>query len=547
MQPCGQKILDMIKSISPSVEDPVMLYFPPGSYLIDKPLVLNGGVVLKGSGADIESPESTSFHFDLSYDYAHPCITIKGEKNGVEDIYIIDDTECDIEIISIPKAISASYPLLTYEVINAVEMETSIFGVCSGNGVINGNKGTFKCSGIESGEYNVTTTFSNSYDTKTVNHTIKVYSKDNITIEESNIKEQVNNDTPDNLPDSVKGSFPDKFYQHTIIISGFNNFIRGVESYKTRRFHIYVGNYAHNNTVSGCFIHHSIDYSDNNGRGYGVCLAGYSYQNRIEDNVFWNLRHAMLLQGDCNKNVVAYNYSNTVEAYNNGFTYKADDLCLHGRVSTSNGPKLNLLEGNIVVRSRVDKTHDYNGPYNTFFRNQTIDFFKIRDNITWPESYRENQFAQNVVGCNMKPKGNTLSRLDKYGFRDYYDDGNNYLSLPDKYCSFYLESEPDFFLGWIQWPFLPNEENIIPAKYRWDTHDPQWGYDEVPYTIKQGWDDYSQLCGPPNYKFIYNFWQDVTKQYLAMNEIEISYINFVKNNNILLHAGNRVILKKLRT
>jgi len=542
MQPYGEEINDLITMLEISDTNPAMLYFPNGAYLIDKPLILKGGVIIKGAGGDGELPGQTHFHFDLSADYAHPCITIKGEKNGVEDIYIIDDTKCYIEVISIPTAISASFPVLTYKVINAVAMETWIFDVCYGKGVINGNKGTFKCNGIEPGDYNVTTTFSNSYDTKTVNHTIKVYSKDNITIEESNIKEQENNHTPDNLPDSVKGSFPDKFYQHTINISGSNNWIRGVESFNTRRFHVYLS--GDSNTISGCYFHHSINYSDDHGRGYGVCLSGTASHNRIEDNIFRYLRHSMVLQGDAEKNVIAYNYSREVNAYNGWFSYPADDLCLHGPMTNStHGPKLNLLEGNYFIRSRIDDTHQYNGPngpFNTYFRNRATDFFKI-DKV--PQNLQPSQYAQNIIGCNMKPKGNTIYRLDKYGFRDYYDDGNNYLSLPAKYCSFYLLTEPDFFLGWIQWPFLPNEENIIPAKYRWDTHDPQWGYDEVPYTIKQGWDDYSQLCGPPNYKFKNKNFENLTGEYLAMHKIILDNVEITQNTDLVFYAGQNVLLK----
>ncbi len=142
----------------------------------------------------------------------------------------------------------------------------------------------------------------------------------------------------------------------------------------------------------------------------------------------------------------------------------------------------------------------------------------------------------------MEPKGKTLYRLDKYGFRDFYDDGNNYQELPDYYCSFYHFSEPDFFLGWIEWPYLPNNEHIIPAKYRWDSHDPQWGYEQVPYVVNQGWDDYLNLCGPPNHRFNNKTWEDETSEYLAMKEITLNSSEIVQNNNLLFYAEDKVVL-----
>ncbi len=140
----------------------------------------------------------------------------------------------------------------------------------------------------------------------------------------------------------------------------------------------------------------------------------------------------------------------------------------------------------------------------------------------------------------MEHKDKTLDYLKDKGYTDYYPD---YSGLPSMYCSFYISFEPDFFLGWIQWPYTPWDDKIIPAKYRWDSHDPQWGYNQVPYAINQGWDDYTNLCGPPNYEFKNENWQDATKQYLAMNEILLSNSQLTNNNNMVFHAENKVVLE----
>jgi hypothetical protein len=144
----------------------------------------------------------------------------------------------------------------------------------------------------------------------------------------------------------------------------YNCRIHGVESH--------LGNFAHvdirrssNITVRNSYFHEAHDYGVG-GNGYGVCVHSTSGACLVLNNIFQQLRHAMLLQSGANGNVLAYNYSldpfwiDPVLPPNS-----AGDIALHG-----NYPYLNLFEGNIVQNIVIDDSHGKNGHHNTFFRNR---------------------------------------------------------------------------------------------------------------------------------------------------------------------------------
>lgn len=124
-----------------------------------------------------------------------------------------------------------------------------------------------------------------------------------------------------------------------------------------------------NVSISSSYFHDAFNYGDG-GKGYGVCLQFASSNCLVENNIFKNLRHSMLLQSGANGNVVAYNYS--IEPQWTGTWLPknaAGDLVLHG-----NYPYANLLEGNIVQNIVIDDSHGSNGPWNTFFRNRAENY-----------------------------------------------------------------------------------------------------------------------------------------------------------------------------
>lgn len=533
---CGDEINNLIQSLepAPSKKNMYMLYFPAGEYLIDRTISLSGYIILRGVSYDFELPPQTKFNFNFGSDYAHPCIKITGERNGIENIYIVDNTpNTSIQVTSIP--MNFINGTLYYGVIGATEMFTDVSGACSGSGTITNNQGIFICNAyLKPGtSYFVTTTFSNNIESITITHNALV-NGDNKQTDNNDITSD-NKVIVKNSSDSLKNKTPVEYYQHTIVINGNNNWIRGVESNHTRRFHVYINSGEHN-TISGCYFHHAADYSDNDGRGYGVCLSGSAKFNRIEDNIFEHLRHSMVLQGDAERNVFGYNYSFDIYATGGNPFYPEADLLLHGRPgnagSYKHGPKTNLLEGNYVERIRVDKQHiEKNGPFNTFFRCFAVKWFKI--SYVDPE-FQKGQYAQNVVGSRMEPKGSTQNRIKKEGFRKYWVDYPDYTHIPDMYASYYYDSKPDFYFQSLPWPLKPWEFQP-PATIRCNMG--------LTRPVYAGWDSYENLCGPPNYKLKNITWQNTNEEYRAMDYIEISSSQITQNTNLNLYAGNRVLLK----
>lgn len=141
--------------------------------------------------------------------------------------------------------------------------------------------------------------------------------------------------------------------------------IFGIESDIAYKHHIGV-NASTSIEIKGNYFHHASDYGEG-GIGYGVLLENHTTNCLIEDNIFSNLRHSMIVQTAANRNVFGYNYSYDREWETwTAFPYiGTGDISVH-----ANYPYANLFEGNKVALIWADDAHStMNGPYNTFFRN----------------------------------------------------------------------------------------------------------------------------------------------------------------------------------
>jgi hypothetical protein len=142
--------------------------------------------------------------------------------------------------------------------------------------------------------------------------------------------------------------------------------IDGVRSRNTNFGHIVIEASARV-TVTRCDIAESFGYGGG-GRGYGVVCQFTASDCRIEDNIFSDLRHSMLMQAGANGNVFAYNSS--VNARWTEFPNDAaGDVVFHG-----NWVFGNLVEGNDVCHIVVDNSHGANGWFNTILRNRSREY-----------------------------------------------------------------------------------------------------------------------------------------------------------------------------
>ncbi len=239
------------------------------------------------------------------------------------------------------------------------------------------------------------------------------------------------------------------------------------------------------------------------GFAYGVVAANRSSANLVENNIFYHLRHSMVIKEGAAGNVFGYNYS--VASYQ-GENWLAADMNAHGAHS-----HMNLFEGNIGAKIYADFTHG-SSSYNTFFRNHSI-----RDSsaLTVTNALRavdveKVQYYYNFVGNILGKASQSWTSYEDAGTRSagsgqyaftwgYLSDGatsssdpkskatalrhGNYdyatqstkwdgsiadQNLPD---SLYLTAKPAFF-GGLRWPTIGSDLSplvgTIPAKERYE-------------------------------------------------------------------------------
>ena len=216
----------------------------------------------------------------------------------------------------------------------------------------------------------------------------------------------------------------------------------GVESEMANYAHVGLSTSSHI-YISGCYIHHAFAYGGS-GQGYGVSAQFTSGDCLIENNIFNNLRHSMLLQSGANGNVFAYN-SSTNPYWKEGFfpSNSAGDMVLHG-----NYPYANLFEGNKGQNIVIDDSHGKNGPYNTFFRNRAATWGIYMNSN--PASDNQNLIGNEVTGSSgfytITGTGTFVYGNNNKG--TITPSGTN--NLPE--TSLYLGLKPDFFTSGFAWP-----------------------------------------------------------------------------------------------
>lgn len=236
--------------------------------------------------------------------------------------------------------------------------------------------------------------------------------------------------------------------------------IKGVKSFNTNFAHVSVSA-SSNILISGNYFHHAFSYGGG-GEGYGTVLQYSSGECLVENNIFNNLRHSMLLQAGSNGNVFGYNYSvNPFWAQPPFPANSSGDMVLHG-----NYPYANLFEGNIGQNIVIDNSHGINGPFNTFFRNRA-ELYGIIMN-TGPATD-----SMNFIGNEIPNTGPFMGNYSLAG-NGHFEFGNNVhgsiipsgtSALADS--SLYRHTAPDYFNGGTAWPGIgtpyPYLAGSIPA------------------------------------------------------------------------------------
>jgi hypothetical protein len=282
-------------------------------------------------------------------------------------------------------------------------------------------------------------------------------------------------------------------YDNITIISGVECWVKNVYSYKTKKWHVRL------NMCYACVVRDSI-FNDGHDHGgdasYGVGLFDKTTDCLIENNIFYRLRHSMIIEyGGCG-NVFGYNYSkDPINEKENNTDWLMADMSFHG-----GHPYMNLFESNIGSHMSPDNTLG-SSRHNTFFRNHAtrrsipyVIYHRIAADVHRNNLYEN--FVGNILGdsdyvlgeiwrlgcesdgsCN-NPDPRVQETILRHGNYNYvtgtieWDPNIEDRDLP---ASFYLKSKPPFF-GDKPWPIIGPDLNPmvgdLPAKKRFELEIP---------------------------------------------------------------------------
>ena len=137
--------------------------------------------------------------------------------------------------------------------------------------------------------------------------------------------------------------------------------VKDIESYNANRFHIRVSE-AYGAEIRDSKFTYGHSYGGDH--AYGVQIFVTNSDHLIENNIFYHLRHSMVLEGGGSGCVFGYNYSELMWDESEGSTnWLMSDMLTHGVHSY-----MNLFEGNIVNRITADFVWG-SSSHNTYFRN----------------------------------------------------------------------------------------------------------------------------------------------------------------------------------
>ena len=249
-----------------------------------------------------------------------------------------------------------------------------------------------------------------------------------------------------------------------------NCWVRGCEFSHSRTSHIWVAD-SRFVTVEGNYFHHGWGYRKN--QGYGICLADYATDCLVADNAYDTLRHAMIAKTGANGNVFAYNYS----VGNNPQGNKDDscDLSIHGLYAHSN-----LVEGNVIQFAQSSDYFGSAGPLITFFRNRVEGLGIL---ITYSSHFPVivgNDFVRGGIYVELRTvglaiEGNKLrgrdipSKIIYDGYQCPQYDAREYPNgRPKLRASLFLDDPPEFLKDTPWPPFGPDVtgESVLPAEKR---------------------------------------------------------------------------------
>jgi len=416
----------------------VILKFPEGNFLFNQSISLPSNTIIKGQGA-----ENTIFTINLGG--TGQSIAIKGYADELDTTSLVQFAAKDSNFIRVSDPIGFSIGDWIQIIQDDSDLVTSVWAKNTVGQIV-------RITDITDDEVTISSPLRLEYGMERKPYIQKIIPVQNVGVECLKIERKDNTE-----PEQTSNVY----FKYAV-----NCWVRGIESHKCTFSHIEARN-SSNLKVSQSYFHNGFDYGVD-GRAYGVMLHFTTNECLIENNIFKQLRHSMIVQSGANANVFAFNYSEEPLWYTIP-TDAAGDMVLHG-----NYPYCNLFEQNICQNIVIDNSHGPNGPDNSFLRNRGAGY-----GIFFSES---NSPGQNLLG-------NEVTNLNlPYSYVNYtilgaghfiygnYDKGVidplGTTMLADS--SYYYSERPDF-VPLSQWVEIGNPASpgtsSIPARDRFKANE----------------------------------------------------------------------------
>lgn len=414
------------------------LFFPPGTYLLNQPISTYSNLTIRGAGA-----AETHLLFFLSSDNVHSIQSSASQSSSFLPItsgYSKGSTQVVVEEVT---------DIQAGDFIE-IQQENGDWDINPASWAVNSVGQVLRIASINNNEINLEEGIRIDYDASLNPVYRKIETIENVKIE--NLKTE-RYDEPDD------GGAKNFYFAYAI-----NCQISGVESVKSQGSHIYA-THCSNLFFFGNYLHDAFIFDGADTRGYGITLNMHTGNCLIENNIFRNLRHAMMVKTGANGNVFAYNYSREPHRSEPVNDYSGD-ISVHGHYAYAN-----LFEENIVQNIIIDHYWGPGGPLNTFFRNRTELYGLIMTTNSELETTHQN-FVGNEITNNFPFGFYTITGQDHFEYGN--NDGGNVTpsgtsNLEDE--SYYYNTRPWFLESSINYPGIgyPNSLSQFsnPAKERW--------------------------------------------------------------------------------
>lgn len=426
-----------LQAIIDAAPDPAVILLPAGTCRIASPLRLRTGVVLRGRGSEASTLECES---------AEGCLEVLGAPAG-DYVAITDglDQGSDRIVVADPSGFSVGGGAqLQQEDIIPAEAEWGTDAV--GQSVL--------VTAIEGNTLTITPPLHLNYLPTHHPEIRPVDFVERVGVEDLRI-----------LRVDAGGSDA----SNVTLRRATKSWLRRVESDFTEKYHVSLSESVFVE-IRDSYFHRAKSRGDG-GQGYGVSLARHATSILVENNIFYETRHAMIVQIGTSGCVFGYNYAER-NFSDDGWDKTA--ISLHGHYSF-----MDLYESNIVGWVGVGDYWGPAGPGNTFFRNRVLgtdrhEAFGDSRGIDLNEYHGTQVLIGNEVG------GEGI-----YGdLSDVVLHGNNVQGTvtwdpaqPDHTLpsSFYRATKPAFY-GAMDWPSLGGDLSFgagtLPALERWSSGAP---------------------------------------------------------------------------